>query len=211
VSPPVGPTGLPGQCDGSEPPTWQVSGTVSGFSTDIVFNGTRVSVEQLATTASVGNFPSPRLGWSITAGGVLGGKIGDADISSGATASGTVSWLPVYERPSRPFVAVTASLGVGFARAGVDPMAHSWWAFDARAGVMVGKTLADHWVPYLAARAFGGPVLWRIAGADVTGNDRYHVTVGAGLTVRLPRSLDLTAEGMPLGERSAALGLTLHL
>ena len=211
MSPPVGPTGLPGQCDGSEPPTWQVSGTVSGFSTDIVFNGTRVAVQQLATTASVGNFPSPRLGWSITAGGVLGGKIGDADISSGATASGTVSWLPVYERPSRPFVAVTASLGVGFARAPVDQMAHSWWAFDARGGVVIGKTLADHWVPYLAARAFGGPVFWRIAGADVTGSDRFHVTVGAGLTVRLPRSLDLTAEGMPLGERSAALGITLHL
>jgi len=211
VSPPVGPTGLPGQCDGSEPPTWQVSGTVSGFSTDIDFGATRLAVQQLATTASVGNFPSPRLGWSITAGGVLGGQIGDADISSGATASGTVSWLPVYERPGRPFVAFTASLGVGFARAGVDPMAHSWWAFDARGGVAVGKTLADHWVPYLAARGFGGPVFWRIAGADVTGNDRYHVTAGAGLTVRLPRSLDLTAEAMPLGERSAALGVTLHL
>jgi hypothetical protein len=211
VSPPVGPTGLPGQCDGSEPPTWQVSGTVSGFSTDIDFGATRLAVQQLATTASVGNFPSPRLGWSITAGGVLGGKIGDAGISSGATASGAVSWLPVYERPGRPFVAVTASLGVGFARAPVDQMAHSWWAFDARGGVIVGKTLADHWVPYLAARGFGGPVLWRIAGADVTGNDRYHVTAGAGLTVRLPRSLDVTAEGMPLGERSAALGITLHL
>jgi hypothetical protein len=211
VSQPVGPTGLPGQCDGGEPPTWQVSGTVSGFSTDIDFGSTRLSVQQLAATASVGNFPSPRLGWSVTAGGVVAGKIGDADISSGATASGTVSWLPVYERPSRPFVAVTASLGVGFARAPVDQMAHSWWAFDARGGVAVGKTLADHWVPYLAARAFGGPVLWRIAGADVTGNDRYHVTLGAGLTVRLPRSLDVTLEGMPLGERSAALGVTLHL
>jgi hypothetical protein len=211
VSPPVGPTGLPGQCDGSEPPTWQVSGTVSGFSTDIDFGATRLSVEQFATTATVGNFPSPRLGWSVTAGGVIAGKIGGADISGGATAAGAVSWLPVYERPNRPFVAVTASLGVGFARAPVDQMAHSWWAFDARGGVAVGKTLADHWVPYLAVRAFGGPVFWRVAGADVTGNDRYHVTLGAGLTVRLPRSLDVTLEGMPLGEQSAALGVTLHL
>jgi hypothetical protein len=211
VSPPVGPTGLPGQCDGSEPPTWQVTGTVSGFSTDIDFGATRLAVQQLATTASVGNFPSPRLGWSITAGGVVAGKIGDADISGGATASGTVSWLPVYERPSRPFVAISGSLGAGYARARVDQMTQTWWAFDARAGVVVGKTLAEHWVPYLAVRAFAGPVSWRLAGVEVTGADRYHVTAGAGLTVRLPRSLDLTAEGMPLGERSAALGLTLHL
>jgi hypothetical protein len=211
VSQPVGPTGLPRQCDGSEPPIWQVSGTVSGFSTDIDFGATRLSVQQLATTASVGKFSSPRLGWSITAGGVVAGKIGDADISSGATASGTVSWLPVYERPSRPFVAVTASFGVGFARAPVDQMAHSLWSFDARGGVAVGKTLADHWVPYLAARAFGGPVRWRIAGVDVSGSDRYHVTLGAGLTFRLPRSLDVTLEGMPLDERSAALGVTLHI
>jgi hypothetical protein len=211
VSPPVGPTGLPGQCDGSEPPTWQVSGTISGFSTDIVFDGTRVAVDQLATTASVGNFPTPRLGWSLTAGGVVAGKIGDASISGGATASGAVSWLPVYERPGRPFVAVTGSLGAGYARAAVDGMAHSWWALDARGSVAVGKTLGEHWVPYLAARAFAGPVFWRLAGVDVTGADRYHVTAGLGLTVRLPRSLDVTAEGMPLGERSAALGVTLHL
>lgn len=211
MSPPVGPTGLPGQCDGSDPPTWQVSGTVSGFSTDIDFGATRLAVEQLATTASVGNFPSPRLGWSITAGGVVAGKIGDADITGGATASGTVSWLPVYEGRTRPFVAFTASFGVGFARASLDQMPHSWWAFDARGGVAVGKTVAEHWVPYLAVRGFGGPVYWRVAGVDGTGSDRYHVTVGAGLTVRLPRSLDLTAEGMPLGEHSAALGLTLHL
>ena len=44
-----------------------------------------------------------------------------------------------------------------------------------------------------------------------TASDRYHVTLGGGLVVRLPGSVDLTAEGMPLGEKSAAVGVTLHL
>ena len=155
-------------CDGSEPPTWQVTGSVSGFSTQIVFGGTRLAVEQPAATAAVGNFPSPRLGWSASAGGVLAGRIEGRDVSGGATAAGTLGWLPVYERPRRPFVAFTATLGAGFVRARADDlMTRSWWAFDARGGVTVGKTLADRWVPYLSARGSGGPVFWAVSRHDL--------------------------------------------
>ena len=109
-------------------------------------------------------------------------------------------------------MALTGSLGVSYVRAlGDNAMSQSWWAFDARGGVTIGKTFADRWVPYVTTRVFAGPVSWRLAGEDVTGGDRYHVTVGAGLIVRLPASLDVTLEGMPLGEKSAALGVTLHL
>lgn len=204
---------MPAECDGSEPPTWQVTGSVSGFSTQINFNdNSRLSVEQLAATATLGNFSSPRLGWSASAGGVLAGRIDGRDISGGATVGGTLSWLPVYERAGRPFVAFTASLGAGYVRARADDeMLHSYWAFDLRGGVTVGKTLADRWVPYASARGFGGPVYWEHAGASVSGNDRYHVTLGAGLILRLPRSVDITLEAMPLGEQSAALGVTRHI
>lgn len=177
-----------------------------------MFDGTRVPVEQLAATATVGHFGSPRFGWSVTAGGVLGGRIDNRGISGGGTLAGTVSLLALCERAWRPFVGLTATLGTAFVRAtGDDRRQHSWWAFDLRGGVTVGKTFAERWVPYVSARAFEGPVMWHRGGEDVRGGDRYHVTAGAGLIVRLPASIDITAEGMPLGERSVALGVTKHL
>lgn len=203
---------MPHDCDGTEPPTWQVTGSVAGFSTTIDFDAMRVSVEQLAVTATVGRFATPRFGWTASAGGILGGTIDDRTVTGGATIAGSINWLIVYERERRPFVALTGSLGTSYVRAIADDLRHrTWWAIDARAGAMVGKTFADRWVPYAAARVFGGPVFWELSGASATGNDRYHVTLGAGLIVRLPRDADISVEVMPLGEQSAALGVTLRL
>jgi hypothetical protein len=169
-----------------------------------------VSVEQWALTASVGHFVSSSLGWSVNAGGILGGNIEGRDVAGGATAAGVVSWLPVFERPARPFVGITGSLGVALAQATADDArTHSWLAFDLRGGATVGKTFGPV-VPYAALRVFGGPVFWQRNGAGVVGGDRYHVTVGAGLTVRAGQ-VDLTVEAMPLGEQSVALGASVHL
>ncbi len=203
---------MPEDCDGSAPPTWQVTGSVAGFSTTIVFDAMDVDVEQLAVTATVGHFATPRLGWTASAGGIVAGRIADRDISGGATVAGTINWLAVYEGALHPFVAVTGSLGTSYVRATADDMhRRSWWAFDGRAGAMVGKTFAEHWVPYAAARVFGGPVFWTLGGDGVVGSDRYHVTLGGGLVVRLPHHADISVELMPLGEQSAALGATLRL
>ena len=203
---------MPVECDGEPPPTWQLSGTVAGSATTIVFDSMGVAIEQLGASATLGHFGSPRLGWTASAGGVFWGRIDDRDIAGGASVAGTVNWLPLYESPRRPFIAVTGSAGTEYLRATADDLQrHRWWAFDLRAGVMVGKTLWDRVVPYAALRVFGGPVLWTLAGQDVVGGDRYHVTFGAGLVVRLPRDADVSAEIMPLGERSASLGFTWRL
>jgi len=203
---------LPATCDGSEPPTWQLAGSFGGMSTDIVFDGVRVRAEELSATATVGHFATPRLGWAVSAGGITGGSIEGRDLAGGAALGVTLSWLPVYERARRPFVGATASLSTALASATSDDgSSRLWSAWDLRVGAMVGKTFAGRLVPYVAARAFGGPVFWRRGGARVVGGDRYHVTAGAGLTVRLPPRVDLSVEVMPLGGRSAVAGVTWHL
>jgi hypothetical protein len=79
-------------------------------------------------------------------------------------------------------------------------------AFDLRVGVAVGKTFLDVLSPYLAARLFGGPILWELEGEDVTGTDQHHVQIAFGLAASLPRGFDLFAEGAPFGERAATVG-----
>ena len=62
--------------------------------------------------------------------------------------------------------------------------------------------------PYLVARAFGGPIWWRIDGELVRGTDLYKYQFGGGFSFALPsRALDVFVEGIGLGERGLAAGL----
>jgi len=180
------------------------------MSTTIVFDGVHVPLRELAVTASVGHFATPRLGWTVSAGGIVGGSVEGRDLAGGATVSAGLSWLPVYERPRRPFVGLSVSVGTALARATADDGSqHLWSAWDGRVGAMAGKTLGRV-VAYAAARGFGGPVFWHRDGERVVGGDRWHFTLGAGVTIRLPRRFDVSLEAMPLGEQSATGAVTLH-
>ena len=200
MSPPVGPTGLPEMCDGSGPPTWQLTAAVDAMSTTIVLDQD-VDLREVAVTATLGHFVTPRSGWSVTAGAVVDGSIDDCDVHGGATIAAAVNYLAVYEKKRRPFVSLSASLGTALLRAEADDgRTHTWSAWDARVGGIVGKTLFDVLVPYAAVRVFGGPVFWR----GEVGGDRYHVTAGLGLMVRLPARLTLSNRGDAARRASAS-------
>jgi hypothetical protein len=197
-------------CDGSGPPTWQATASVDTMATTIVFDSD-VVVRETAITATLGHFARPSFGWSVTAGGIVAGSIEGRSVHGGGTLAGAVNWLVLYERERRPFVALTGSLGTALMRATADDgTTQTFSPWDLRAGAMVGKTLFDHVVPYAAARVFGGPVFWHHNGASVTGSDRYHVTAGVGVVVRLPDRLDVSVEGMPLGEQSLTGAITVR-
>jgi len=130
----------------------------------------------------------------------------------GALASVSGSVLALYETRRRPFVLASVALSGSTTTAiSDDGERHRLTAADLRLGAMVGKTFFDRLVPYAAVRVFGGPVRWHIDGESVTGQDRYHYTVGGGLSVRLPADINIFVEAMPLGEQSGSLGASLPL
>jgi hypothetical protein len=152
-----------------------------------------------------------RVGRRWTVGGLLGATISGSlkaygqsfDLSPGPLVTAAASFRALDEGPIAPFVLFTGSLGASLAwtRPGSEAMA----SFDGRVGVAAGKTIADVVTPYLLARAFGLPVLWRNQGASVTGTDAYHYQLGAGVVVRIG-AYDVLVEGVPLGERAIVGG-----
>jgi hypothetical protein len=80
------------------------------------------------------------------------------------------------------------------------------YALDVRVGLTLGKTFWNTLSPYVAARAFGGPVIWSYAASTVVTGDLYHVQLGLGAVTALPRGFDLFAEVVPLGERAVTVG-----
>lgn len=109
---------------------------------------------------------------------------------------------------------VTGSLGAAAARvttreAGGDRTALV--AVDVlRVGVQAGRAFGPA-RPYVLARAFGGPVWWRLDGADRTGTDIHHYQLGVGGSVTTRAGLSLSIDLAALGERSATLGASLAL
>jgi hypothetical protein len=186
---------------------------LSAFSTTVRLEGRRVALAEASVSASLGYHPGPRYGASFGLGAIVGGRVdsgdGDRDVAPGLLATLSGSWLALYEAERRPFILASLSLGVSTTTAESDDgAAYRLTAGDARVGVLVGKTFG-RWVPYGAARAFGGPVLWTLGGHAVNGDDAHHYTVGVGASLRLPARLDAFVELMPLGERSASTGISL--
>jgi hypothetical protein len=79
-----------------------------------------------------------------------------------------------------------------------------------RLGVMGGRRFGSV-SPYVLARAFAGPVSWRIDGMDVTGGDTSKFQLGAGASVSTASGLSFLVDVSALGERSVSLGLSYRL
>ena len=196
-------------------PRWHAGASAIYTSTAIDFsNNQRRARRARRSSASLAYHPTARLSYQLAAGGTLGGRLetpaGTQDFSSGVTAAVGASWR-VIDTP-RPFVVVTGNLSFSAERttlagtSGMPDVSASYQAFDLRVGALVGTTLWKVLSAYAVGRVFGGPIYWKYQGDSVTGTDAHHYQVGAGATLVLARRLNVFAEGIPVGERSAAVG-----
>jgi hypothetical protein len=188
--------------------------------TRLVFGGSQsLDLKQGAVSASLDRRVSPEVGLSLSLGATVGGSLRDGDrhfVQHPGPALGLgVSYRLVDPAKQPLFVLLGATLAGSTSQttpaAGYPGGRERYSAFDLRGSITAGKTFAGVLSPYAVARAFGGPVFWRLDGASTTGTDSHHYQLGLGLSVTLPAGLDLFVEIAPLGEARASAGLGLAL
>jgi hypothetical protein len=195
---------------------WRLGATYAFTSTALRFNGeSRFDESRHVAFATIDYRLTPAWTFEVAMGSILEGRLesGSAryELGPGFLAALGASFRILEAREVRPFVALTGQIaGVAASThpsSGPSTPSMGYEAFDARAGIVAGWALWKVLTPYALARIFGGPVFWHDAAASgLTGTDVHHFQVGAGLLVRAGRSLDIFAEGVPLGERGVSGG-----
>jgi hypothetical protein len=189
-----------------------------GFSdTRLVFPGHgRFRTQQWASAASLLRVVdgSTVVGGSV--GILLGGLIRGTDeqwtVEPGVVWSLTAGRRFLGQRPGIPFLLLVGTLSGSSARTRSLSSATTTalHAFDGKIDLSVGWTLGEAFSPYLAVRAFGGPVLWRIDGQRVFGTDLYHVSVAAGFNLSLDNRFGLYFDGAFVGMRGLGGGASVR-
>jgi hypothetical protein len=186
--------------------------------TTLVFGGDQhLDLRQSAATV-IGGYAWPsqisvRAALGVLAGGSLEGEGRTFDLGTGVVGS-----IGVARQWSRApwFVSGSASLGASRASTretlagGMHGPRVSLTAIDVRGGVTAGRTFGPI-SPYLLARVFGGPVLWRWDGDDITGTDTRHFQLGAGASLAIGARATILVDIAALGERAASLGVAVNL
>ncbi|MBK7860500.1 MAG: hypothetical protein IPJ65_18205 [Archangiaceae bacterium] len=165
-----------------------------------------MATEKVAVSAGFEQHLGDRHTFVAGAGAVVAGSLEYPDrrhyeLGTGATAWVGYGFLIVRPKGAVPFVSASATLSGAWAPTRLG----DYVAVDLRAAATMGWVLYDRFSPYLAARAFGGPVFW----ASRVSGDAYHYQLGAGFVLGLTGGLDLTCEIVPFGEQSLSLGMGL--
>lgn len=204
---PVGSTGCEGESDER---SWQLGVNYAYVVSRLSFDGQLDALlTQHAAMATVGYRVLEQTSIQLNLGGVLAGDLragADYSITPGPLLSGQISrqWLD----PGRAFLVTSLSFGFSAARAKDEAdQSGAFWATDARLSAVFGYRLGEHFSPFLFARAFGGPISWEAGSETLSGSDRNHYALGAGLIVRASGGR-LSFAGSALGERSISLGLS---
>ena len=102
----------------------------------------------------------------------------------------------------KAFWLLSAMVSATTARTHLGTQSARYSAFDLRLGTAFGVQLFEMLRPYALLRVFGGPAFWRYAGSSRVGTDVYHYQIGVGLAWLIAERVDISFEGVPLGERA---------
>lgn len=194
-------------------PVARVSASYAFTSTTLLFGSAgRADLTRHAALAGTELPLGPRLSVQVGAGGVIGGALTHSvsrdEIGPGWSAYAGLAGRAITGEGAAPFVQLSGVVSTTHMATKTPTESPTYRALDVRLGAMVGKTFARTVTPYAAARVFGGPIFWRLAGQAATGTDLYKYQLGAGVAVSvLDRRLDAFVEGIALGERGVSAGL----
>jgi hypothetical protein len=170
----------------------------------------RVDAERSGVLVSGSYAPTSKLRIQASAGAALTGQLhmpdGVHDFDPGPTGAVGITYRFLKDKP---FIVLSAIVSASTARthARAEPeQSARYTALDLRFGCAVGATFFESLSPYAVVRLFGGPIFWHYQGEKLLGTDAYHVQLGAGLSYRIARRVDVFVEGVPLGERALSGG-----
>jgi hypothetical protein len=193
---------------------------VGFFDTTLRFdNDEEVGIEMATVSVSGAWLIDER--WTVRAsvGSILDGTLLTDDLSTHDVEPGGVVALGAEYRALIgegiiPFVDLSMFISAAWAETAAatspgstSPQKISYSSSDARLGVRAGWNIGGKAFPYLAARAFGGPVIWEMDGEDVVGSDIYHYQLALGAAGQIG-PMGFFVEWSGLGERAVTSGIS---
>lgn len=143
--------------------------------------------------------------------GELNPKTGpDYDVKPGGFASIGFEYNAVTGKGYKPNVDLSVILGGAMAETekSDDKSKSDYMSTDVRLGVRSSWNVNNLLLPFAAVRVFGGPIMWKINGEDVTGTDIYHYHLSIGSAVKVGPTVGYI-EWTGVGEQSLKAGLNI--
>lgn len=174
------------------------------------FDGEEATFDKFASVLSSDLFFG-KFTVTLGAGSIIEGTLkapgGRRHVGPGWIGAAGLSWRVLDETPEIPYLVFSATAGAAATSTRIDDERGNYIGVDFRFGATLGKTFFGWLSPYVALRAFGGPIFWTIAGETAVGNDKYHVQGALGSVFILPAGFDIFIEGNPGGEQGAFGGV----
>lgn len=200
-----------GEAEGSAPLRGRGSVTFGwGRAHLFFFDGEDVTFDKFALLAQSDLFFG-KFTVTLGAGSILQGSLdapdGSHEVGPGWLGSAGLSWRVLEDEGALPYLVFSATAGGAGVSTRKDDTRGSYLGIDFRFGATAGKTFFGWLSPYVALRAFGGPIFWTVDGTTEVGTDKYHVQGALGSVFILPEGFDLFVEGEPGGEQGVFGGV----